>query len=211
MQGLLIVISGFSGVGKGTLINALLDRYPDAFRLSVSATSRAPREGETEGVEYFFKTEQEFRCMIEDGELLEYAKYNGNYYGTPKAFVYDTLERGRNLILEIEVTGGMNIKRIFPDAFLVYVLPPSAAELKRRLVNRGTETMEEIGRRLARAVEETDCIRNYDYVTVNDDFETCLEELYRMICMYRQSMHNRARFSEELKKELEDITRTEEE
>ena len=154
-QGVLAVISGFSGAGKGTLMRALLERY-DNYALSISATTRAPREGEVDGREYFFKTREEFEQMIEHDELVEYAQYVGNYYGTPKEYVFSNLKAGKDVLLEIEIQGALKVRRQFPDALLLFVTPPSAEVLKNRLIGRGTETMDVIEHRLARALEEAE-------------------------------------------------------
>ena len=135
-QGILTVVSGFSGAGKGTLMKALLEKYE--YGLSISATTRAPREGEQNGREYFFLTKEQFEDMISKNELIEYAQYVGNYYGTPKKYVQQQLDAGKNVILEIEIQGALNVKKMFPNALLIFVTPPSAAELKSRLVGRGT-------------------------------------------------------------------------
>ncbi len=132
-KGVLVVVSGFSGAGKGTLMKALLDQY-DNYALSISATTRAPREGETEGREYFFKSREEFLRMIEEDALIEYAQYVGNYYGTPKDYVLGNMDAGKDVILEIEIQGALKVKEKFPEAVLVFVMPPSAGELKRRLI-----------------------------------------------------------------------------
>ena len=151
MKGILIVVSGFAGAGKGTIMIKLISEYPD-YALSVSATSRAPRPGEQDGVNYFFKTRSEFEDMIVRDEFLEYAEYVGNYYGTPKAFVDQKLSEGKNVLLEIEIQGAMQIKGKYPEALLVFVMPPSAEELKNRLTKRGTETPEVIEKRMKRAI-----------------------------------------------------------
>ena len=148
-KGLLIVISGFSGVGKGTLVKRLVESY-DNYALSVSMTTRAPRDGEKDGVSYFFVDKETFEETIARDGLVEYASYVGNYYGTPKAWVEEQLESGRDVVLEIEVQGALKVKEKFPDALLLFLLPPSAAELKRRLEKRGTETAEVIAQRLKR-------------------------------------------------------------
>lgn len=153
-RGILIVVSGFSGAGKGTLMKELMKRYEETYALSVSATTRNPREGEVDGREYFFKTTEEFEKMIAKEELIEYARYVENYYGTPRTYVEQQLEAGKDVILEIEIQGALKVKERFPDTLLLFVTPPSAKELRRRLVGRGTETMEVIESRLARAVEE---------------------------------------------------------
>ena len=153
-RGILIVVSGFSGAGKGTLMKELMKRYEETYALSVSATTRNPREGEVDGREYFFKTTEEFEKMIAKEELIEYARYVENYYGTPRTYVEQQLEAGKDVILEIEIQGALKVKERFPDTLLLFVTPPSAKELRRRLVGRGTETMEVIESRLERAVEE---------------------------------------------------------
>ena len=137
-QGILIVVSGFSGAGKGTLMKALMNRYSERYALSVSATTRSPREGEKNGVEYFFRTKEEFEKMIAKDELIEYAKYVDNYYGTPKAYVEEQLSAGKDVILEIEIQGALKIKEKFPDTLLLFVTPPDADTLKERLIGRGT-------------------------------------------------------------------------
>lgn len=207
MKGLLVVVSGFSGVGKGTLMKELLKRYPEEYALSISATSRKPREGETDGVEYFFKTHEEFKEMIDADAFLEHAVYNGNDYGTPKEFVYQKLDEGVNVILEIEIQGGFQIKNQFKDAFLLYVIPPSAKELVRRLEERGTESHSEILNRLDRAVVEAGMIENYDYVVMNDDFETCFQEIHSMIRNIRKSRNLGKQYAASLRDELVAITK----
>ena len=142
-RGILIVVSGFSGAGKGTVMRALLEKY-DNYALSISATTRNPREGEVDGREYFFKTTEEFEKMIAQDELIEYARYVNNYYGTPKAYVEEQLAAGKDVILEIEIQGALKIKKKFPEAVLIFVTPPSAGELRNRLAGRGTETPEKI-------------------------------------------------------------------
>lgn len=172
-RGLLIVISGFSGVGKGTLVKKLVDRY-DNYALSVSMTTRAPREGEKDGVSYFFVDKETFEETIANDGLIEYASYVGNYYGTPRAWVEEQLESGRDVVLEIEVQGALKVKEKFPEALLLFLLPPSAQELKRRLEKRGTETAEVIAQRLKRAREEAEYISSYDFIEVNDDLDACM-------------------------------------
>lgn len=179
-KGVLLVISGFAGTGKGTLVKSLLEQY-DNYALSVSATTRAPRKGEEEGVHYFYKTKEEFLKMIEQGELVEYAEYVGNYYGTPKAYVEQQLQAGKDVILEIEIQGALKIKERFPDTLLLFLLPPDADTLKARLEGRATETPEVIAKRLGRAVEEAQFIEKYDYLVINDDLETCVKEAHEII------------------------------
>ena len=185
-KGLLVVISGFSGAGKGTLMKELMNKY-DNYALSISATTRAPREGEVDGREYFFKSVEEFEQMISNNQLIEYAKYVNNYYGTPREYVDSQLEAGKDVILEIEIQGAMNIKEMYKDSILIFILPPDADELKRRLVGRNTETMEVIEARLRRASEEAVGIEAYDYVVVNDKLDESVVELHNTI----QSAHNR--------------------
>lgn len=183
-KGLLVVISGFSGVGKGTLMKELISKYNN-YALSVSATTRAPREGEENGREYYFKSKEEFEEMIKNDRLLEYASYVGNYYGTPKMYVEDMMENGKDVILEIEVQGAKKIKEKVPDAVTVFVVPPSAEELKNRLIGRGTETKEVIEARLARAYEESFAMEDYDYILVNDDLSESVQSMHSLI----QSVH----------------------
>jgi len=168
-KGLLIIISGPSGAGKGTICKELLSSYSDNLELSISATTRKPRSGEVEGVNYFFKDEDEFVKMVENGELIEYAKVHDNYYGTPRKYVMDKLEHGKNVILEIDVQGGMKVKHVFPEAVFIFIMPPSFEELKKRIEGRGTETEQDICKRMKNAYGEVSCIYNYDYVVVNDD------------------------------------------
>ena len=166
-QGILVVVSGFSGAGKGTLMKELLKRY-DNYALSISATTRAPREGETDGKEYFFVTKEQFEKMRDERKLIEYAQYVNNYYGTPKEYVEQKMAEGKDVILEIEIQGALKVKKRFPDALLLFVTPPSAEELRRRLVGRGTETLEVINARLARAAEEASGMEAYDYLRRGD-------------------------------------------
>lgn len=179
-QGLLVVVSGFSGAGKGTAMKRLLEKY-NTYALSVSATTRAPREGEQDGREYFFKTVQMFEEMIANDELVEYAQYVANYYGTPKAYVEEQLAAGKNVILEIEIQGALKIKQKFPDAVLLFVVPPSAAVLRERLIGRGTENLNVIEARLKRAAEEAEGVEAYDYIVVNDNLEDCVEDINEII------------------------------
>ncbi|MCR5388920.1 MAG: guanylate kinase [Lachnospiraceae bacterium] len=179
--GVLVILSGFSGVGKGTIVKKLLEIHPDEYSLSISATTRNPRPGENEGEHYFFKTREQFEGMIDAGDLLEYADYCGNYYGTPKSFVDKMLSEGRNVLLEIEQKGAMQIKKIYPDALLLFVTTKSFEALKDRLTGRGTETEEQIKNRLSRALEESVGIENYDYLVINDDLDDCVNEVHKLI------------------------------
>lgn len=181
-KGKLVVISGFSGAGKGTLMKALMKEYGDSYALSVSATTRNPRPGEMDGVDYFFVTKDEFEQMIAEDALIEYAQYVGNYYGTPKEYVQQQLDLGKNVILEIEIQGALKIKEKFPDTVLMFVTAPNANELKNRLVGRGTETPEVIAARLSRACEESMGMEKYDYLVINDTIENGISLIDRLIC-----------------------------
>lgn len=180
-KGILVVASGFSGAGKGTIMKKLMSEHSEEYALSISATTRAPRPGETHGVEYFFLTTEEFEAMIERDELVEYAKYVSNYYGTPRAYVEEQLNAGKNVILEIEIQGALKIKEKFPDTVLMFITAPSADELKNRLIGRGTETQEVIDARMSRAYEESLGVENYDYLVVNDDLEECVARVNEII------------------------------
>ncbi len=202
-KGILIVVSGFSGSGKGTLMKELLTRYPDTYALSISATTRSPREGEVDGREYFFVSKDEFEKMIAKGELIEYAKYVENYYGTPRDYVEKKLDEGKDVILEIEIQGALNVKKMFPDTLLLFVTPPSAEELKKRLVGRGTETMDVIESRMDRACEEAQGMENYDYLIVNDSLERCVEEMHSIIQGEHRRSSRNCEFMKEIKQDLE--------
>lgn len=201
-KGILIVVSGFSGAGKGTLMKRMLEKYEDQYALSISATTRKPREGEVDGREYFFKTKEEFEKMIAKAELIEYAKYVENYYGTPKAYVEEQLNAGKDVILEIEIQGALKVKQAFPDTLLLFVVPPSAEELKKRLVGRGTESMDVIQSRLSRAVEESEGMEAYDYLVVNDELEVCVEVMHGIICAEHFRTQRNTAFIEHLKEGL---------
>lgn len=175
-KGKLVIVSGFSGVGKGTVVKALLDKYDD-YVLSVSMTTRKPREGETEGINYYFVSDEQFEEMINKDGFLEYAGYVGHYYGTPKQMVLDALEQGKNVILEIEVQGALQVQEKYPDSIMIFIIPPEASALKERLEGRKTETKEQIDSRLKRAAEESEQMRFYDYLVVNDKVDDCVERL----------------------------------
>ena len=185
-KGMLVVISGFSGVGKGTLVKELVATRSN-YAVSVSATTRDPRPGEVEGVSYFYKTDEEFEKMVEKNELIEYAGYVGHYYGTPRAFVEKNLLDGRDVILEIEVQGAMNIRKQYSNAVLIFVTAPSAQVLYERLVGRGTETPEVIDQRMKRAIDESKSADQYDYIVVNDNLEDCVETVDRIV----KNAHNK--------------------
>jgi guanylate kinase len=178
MQNLLIILSGPSGVGKGTIVKRLTQK--GNVTVSVSCTTRAPRAGEKEGVSYFFVTKEQFQSMIKSGELLEYNNHFENYYGTPKAFVQEQL-KSRDVILEIEVDGALRAKKAYPDALLILLLPPSREELKRRLMGRGTESEQKVEERLARYDYELSKRDEYDYVVVNDDLERAVAQIEKII------------------------------
>ena len=200
-EGILIVVSGFSGAGKGTIMKALLERY-DNYALSISATTRNPRPGEEEGKAYFFKTTEEFEKMIAQDDLIEYAMYVGNYYGTPKAYVEEQMQAGKDVILEIEIQGAMKIKEQFPESLLLFVTPPSAEELQKRLVGRGTETADVIAQRLARAYEESEGMDAYDYIVVNDDLDECAAAVQKYVEAAKNVPSRRVEFITEIREEL---------
>ena len=179
-KGLLLVVSGPSGAGKGTICKALLNKN-DQIKLSVSATTRKPRNGEVHGVNYFFIEKEEFTKMIENGEFLEHAQIYDNFYGTPKAAIIECLEKGQDVILEIEMQGARQLKEVYPEGVFIFVLPPSLEELKSRIVGRGTETQEEIEKRFSCAFEEINQIVNYDYFIVNEDIEKSVNDVEAII------------------------------
>lgn len=203
-RGILTVVSGFSGAGKGTLMKALMGKY-DNYALSISATTRAPRDGEVDGREYFFKNNEEFEKMIDMGELIEYAKYVSNYYGTPREYVEQQLVAGKDVILEIEMQGALDIKERFPDTLLLFVTPPNASELQTRLTGRGTETEEVIAARMKRAIEEVEYMKDYDYLVVNDNLDTCMEELHSIIQNERYRIFRNEKFIENIRTQLESL------
>lgn len=205
-RGILMVLSGFSGAGKGTLVKALLKKYND-YALSISMTTRAPREGERDGVEYFFSTREKFEETIVENGLIEYALYCGNYYGTPRAYVEEQMAAGKNVILEIEIQGALKIKEKFLESLLIFVTPPSADELKRRLEGRGTESAEVIAQRLARATEESEGIEAYDYIVVNDDLDTCVDEVHRLVEAARRAPVRCQKFIKEIREELKEFSK----
>lgn len=200
-KGILVVVSGFSGVGKGTIMKRLTEKY-DNYALSVSATTRLPRTGEVNGKEYFFHTKEEFKQMIAQEQLVEYARYCDNYYGTPRKYVEEQMDRGKDVILEIEIQGALKIKAKYPNALLLFVMPPSGAVLRERLTERGTETPEVIEARLKRASAEADGIESYDYMLVNDKLEECVEQMHRLICSQHWAVSRNLEFIDSVRTEI---------
>ncbi len=176
-KGILVVVSGPSGAGKGTICAEILKRNDIDLRVSVSATTRQPRAGEVDKQSYFFKTHEEFETMIQNNEFLEYAQVYGNYYGTPKKFVLDCLNKGQNVLLEIDIQGAMQVRDNYPDGAFVFVLPPSMKELKSRILGRGSETTKSFETRFLSAVSEMEYIRKYDYYIVNDELDSAVDTL----------------------------------
>lgn len=175
-KGTLIVISAPSGAGKGTVISKLLEKENNLW-LSISATSRAPRDNDKEGVTYYFYTKEEFEKKINEGYFLEYAEYAGNYYGTPKKFIQEKLDKGIDVILEIEIQGAMQIKKLIPEALFIFIMPPTLEELKRRLVGRNTDSKEKIIERFKIAYKEINEVSKYNYVVVNDEVENAVNKI----------------------------------
>ena len=205
-KGILIVVSGFSGVGKGTLMKQLVHSY-DNYALSVSMTTRQPRPGESDGKEYFFVSREVFEKTIAENGLIEYANYCGNYYGTPKEYVEKQLEKGKDVILEIEIQGALKVREQFPTALLLFVMPPSAQELKKRLEGRGTETKEVIDKRLKRATEEAEGIENYDFIVINDKLEECVKEMHGLLLAAHETPDRNQEFIDNMRKELENFAK----
>ena len=199
-RGILAIISGFSGAGKGTVVNKLLEK--DNYAVSISATTREPRQGEVDGKNYFFKSRDEFENMIENNQLIEYAEYVGNYYGTPRDYVFKKLEEGYDVILEIEMQCALKVKEKFPETALIFITPPSADELKKRLVGRGTETIEQIDKRMSRAVDECDYMNKYDYIVLNDDLDECVDEIHRLLQSIHNAKENQSELIEKITEEL---------
>lgn len=207
-RGLLVVVSGFSGVGKGTLVKKLVTEC-DNYALSVSMTTRKPREGEIDGVSYFFVDHDTFEQTIAQDGFVEYASYVGNYYGTPKAWVEEQRNSGKDVVLEIEVQGALKVKEKFPDAVLIFVLPPSAKELKSRLEGRGTETQDVVLKRLSRAEEESAFVEQYDYIVVNDDLGACMEAVNGIVRAEHQRPNLNLEHITNLKEELNALVKGE--
>ncbi|WP_087972963.1 guanylate kinase [Oceanobacillus rekensis] len=199
-KGVLFILSGPSGVGKGTVRKKLFEEATD-LQYSISMTTRNMRPGEMDGVDYFYKSVEEFESLIEQNQLLEYAKYVDNYYGTPRAYVEETLEKGLDVFLEIEVQGALQVKENFPEGVFIFLFPPSLEELKNRIVSRGTETQELVLNRLKEARKEIEMMDAYDYVVVNDQVEHAVAKVKAII----QSEHlKRERIAKQYKKILED-------
>lgn len=206
-KGILTVVSGFSGAGKGTVMRELLKQYE--YGLSISATTRSPRVGEVDGKDYFFLTRERFESMIVQNELIEWAEYVGNYYGTPKQYVEDQLSLGKDVILEIEIQGALQVKEQFEDALLLFIAPPTADELKRRLVKRGTEDIETINKRLIRAYDEAAFMNHYDYIVVNDELNTCVKQIHQIIQNEHSKSSKIQEFIDEITNELKAFQRGE--
>lgn len=200
-KGILIVVSGFSGAGKGTLMKKLIGSY-DNYALSVSMTTRNKRPGEQEGKDYFFVSKENFEEKIAQDGFIEYASYCNNYYGTPRDYVEKQLQAGKDVILEIEIQGALKIKEKFPTALLLFVMPPSAEELQRRLRGRGTESEEVIAQRLQRASEEAEGIEEYEFIVINDDLDECVKEMHELIMAAHNTPDRNPEFIDNMRKEL---------
>lgn len=203
-KGILAVISGFSGAGKGTLMKELLKNY-DNYSLSISATTRQPRPGEQDGVDYFFVTKERFKEMIKNDELLEYAQYVDNFYGTPRAYVEAEMNKGKDVILEIEIQGALKVRAKFPDSVLIFITTPSAKELFDRLKKRGTETDEVIKKRIERATLEANGVEAYDYILINDNLDKTVKHLNYLIQDQHMRVSQQLEFLEEFQKELRTV------
>lgn len=200
-RGLLIVLSGPSGVGKGTVRAAIFSKGEQKFIYSISATTRLPRTGETDGVDYFFKTREEFEQMIQNKQLLEYAEYVGNYYGTPLEYVENTLAKGKDVFLEIDVQGAIQVRDLMPDGVFIFLTPPDLNELESRIVNRGTDSDEVIAKRMKTAREELELMKYYDYSVVNDTVDNAVQKIEAII----QTEHLRIVRNLDTIEELEEI------
>ena len=202
-KGKLIVISGFSGAGKGTVVKKLVEKYD--YSLSISATTRQPREGEVDGKDYYFKSEAEFRSLIDYNGLIEWAQYVDNFYGTPRKFVEEEMAAGKNVILEIEVQGAMNVKSQYPNAILIFITTKDVPTLRERLTNRGTETEDVINKRLARAAEEATSMESYEFIVVNDDLDTCVDAVNSIVVSESCKKENVTEFLIDIKNQLESL------
>ncbi len=203
-KGNLIVLSGFSGVGKGKVSKMLVEKY--GYALSVSATTRSPREGEVHGREYYFLDKEEFLASVEKDGFIEYATYVDNYYGTPRAYVEERLSRGQSVILEIEVQGALSVKKQYPDAILIFITAPSVEELKDRLTGRGTEAEDVIRARLRTAVRESGYIDQYEYIVCNENgkVEECVDQIHHIVESRNMLVSNQKNFIHVLKEDLTD-------
>lgn len=208
-EGILIVVSGFSGTGKGTLMKRLVKTY-DSYALSVSMTTREARPGEREGKEYFFVSREKFEDVLAKGGLIEYARYCDHYYGTPRDYVERQLASGKDVILEIEIQGALKIKEQYPTALLLFVMPPDIKELRRRLSGRGTETEEVIKARLSRAGEEAEGIEKYDYLVINDDLDLCVEQMHMLIRSAHYAPLRNRNFIQNIRAQLDSLAKGEE-
>lgn len=198
-KGLLIVLSGPSGVGKGTVRKAIFDHPETNFKYSISMTTRQKREGERDGIDYFFKSHEEFEALIEQDKFIEYAEYVGNYYGTPVDYVKDTIAEGHDVFLEIEVEGAKQVREKFPDALFIFLAPPTLAQLEKRLIGRGTDSQEVIDHRIKEAKRELNLMNLYDYVVINDDVDTARQKVQ---CIVESSHLERSRVENKLRKLL---------
>ena len=205
-KGKIVIISGFSGAGKGTVVKKLMETF-DNYKLSVSMTTRKPRENEEHGVNYFFVTNEEFEETIGRGGLLEYARYGDHYSGTPRDYVEQNLESGNNVILEIEVQGAEQIMKLYPDTVSIFLAAPTAEELEHRLVGRGSESREEITKRLMTGMKEAEKMHLYDYVLINKDLDECVAELDRIVRGDTQDHRYRRSFKERFVKDMERIVK----
>ncbi|CAM4248908.1 guanylate kinase [Listeria booriae] len=176
-RGLLIVLSGPSGVGKGTVRKAVFDDPTTSFEYSISMTTRKPREGEVDGVDYYFRTKEQFEQAIQDGKMLEYAQYVGNYYGTPLDYVEEILADGKDVFLEIEVQGALQVRQAMPDGIFIFLTPPDLSELKNRIIGRGTESMDVVEERMTEARKEIEMMNSYDYAVVNDIVDNAVQKI----------------------------------
>ena len=207
-KGILFVVSAPAGCGKDSILEKALSKDIN-LTYSVSATTRAMRAGETEGISYYFKSREEFEKMIDGGELLEHTEYCGNYYGTPKEYVERCLAQGKDVILEIEIQGALKVREKFPQALLLFVMPPDAEELRRRLAGRGTEEDAVIRRRLARAQEESKGIENYEYIIINDDLQACVQEMHAVITAARRAPGRNEEFIADIRSGLSALVKGE--
>lgn len=203
-KGLLFIVSGFSGAGKGTIVEKFMAKHPEV-ALSISSTTREPRSHEVEGVHYNFISNDIFEKLIESGEMLEYAKYVNCYYGTPRPFVMEKLEQGTDVILEIEMQGALKVKGKYPDAIMIFVVPPHGADLKERLIARGTEKHDKINDRLKRSHEEADLMHHYEYILVNDVLDDAIEQFEAIRVAEKAKYKHAYQMSERLKKEIEQV------